>query len=220
MAFFFERNIKKGIYEFGSRKGICWLKIFYQKYDKNEENLFINEEEANYTISNNINKYSILSNISDEYQIDDHYEFLLLYPENSTYFRWQQKKFPLEEEENVSNTTASGFKLISNSTEGHKFGGLVKSTIPDSDNLINSLLDGNPGSAEWYFCIGLYKYSHPKWLSSGIPSFIAGFDKPTNVVSLWIRLPFPINFLLLTCNIQSYTTIAYRSVFFISIFFS
>ena len=210
--FLFERIIKKGVFEIASLQGNCWLKIFYQKYDSSD--LFTDEKEAKYIISRN--KYSLLANITDNYKIDNQYEFIISYPEYEEYFRWQQSIFPLNEIENI-NTEVNGFNLISNTSIGYNFGGLVKTNISDESNRTNCLLDGNPGSSTYFFCIAAYKNGSPYWISNGFPSFVWNVNKKASLVSLWLRMPYPISLLLLTCKIPKNSKLVLNSMLYVSI---
>ena len=191
----FEKIMKRGIYEFAYLDGNCWLKIFHQKFNK--DNLFKNETEAEYIISEE--KYSILRDITENYKIDNQYHFIIYYPEFSNYFRWKQSIFPLDEIEG-NETEAEGFELVKNTTEGYKFGGLVKTNATDSKGNVNSLLDGNPGFGTWYFAIGMYQNADSHWKSSGIPSYLSNATNAAQYVSLWLRLAYPIRLLYLSCH--------------------
>ena len=208
----FHPKFKKGVLEFGYLKGNLWLKIFYHSY--HNKVAFSRNGEAEYIIDHP-DKFSILSKIDYRYQIDDKFEFIIYYPEDDVYFRWIQNKNPLYEDESDSKK-ADGFELKQNNAEGFEFGGLVKST-KKADPTINSLLDGNPGSDNWYFAIGMYDDSQSGWLSSGIPSYQN--TKVCQEVSLWIRLPFPMP-LLKSCHFNHKTNLFFTPTLFVSIFLS
>ena len=176
----FEQTFQRGIYEFGYLKGNLWLKVFFHSY-KNKA-LFSGPDEAKYTISED--KYSIFVNITDDFKINNKFEFIIYYPEDNVYFRWVQNNNPINELEN-SSTKASGFEDKGSTVEGYKWGGLVKTNFTEK-NEINSLLNGNPGHNHWYFAIGMYDIVYERWKNSGIPSYL--YEKAVNYVYVWLRL--------------------------------
>ena len=205
----FEKTFKRGIYEFGCLHGNLWLKIFYHSYKNGT--LFSSPDEAKYVIS--VEKYSIFANISEKFKVDQKYEFMIYYPEENIYFRWYQNDNPIDEKEEESKTQADGFEDKS-PTEGYQWGGLVLTTIKDQGK-INSLLNGNPGSHFWYFAIGMYEDSLISWKEKGIPSY--RWEYSTKIVSVWLRLPFPLN-LLHFCNRHSQFSFHSSLPLFLSIF--
>ena len=102
----FERTFHHKNFEFGSLTGNLWIKVFYHSYENGE--LFSGPEEAKYTKSND--KYSILANITENFKVDNKYEFIIYYPENNVYFRWFQDNNPINENEKSNVMTASGFE--------------------------------------------------------------------------------------------------------------
>ena len=204
----FDKLLHIGKYEFGVFKRKIFLKVFHHYAESGE--LFENESEA---LSCNLpNKYSILSEITDEYKINGKFEFLINYPNESRYFRWRQLNNPVEELEVENISTAEGFESIYPSDLPNKWGGLVRTNIT-YEGKISSLLDGNPGSDFWYFAIGMYKDN--TWESYGFPAYQE--DLPTNYTSLWMRVPEPYNHFI-TCENQKQSIIGESSyLFFISL---
>ena len=180
--------------------GAEWLKVFSHKHVVND--CFANEEEALHCDKEN--KFSILDEINDKMRIKGKFEFIIEYPNISSYFRWRQRLNPVHEEEVAGVRTAKDFEPIYNGSSLPKWGGLVKSTIP-TGSTISSLLVGYPGNEQWYFSIGMYNKIAGWDMAKGIP----GPEKGVSIVNLWLRLKFKctnvirqsrnINTLLLTC---------------------
>ena len=204
----FERTFKRGNYEYGYLQGDLWLKVFYHSYQNKA--LFSGPDEAKYTISKD--KFSIFANLTDDFKIDNKFEFIIYYPENNVYFRWVQNKNPNDELE-TSDRKAPGFEDRGSTVDGFRWGGLVKTTIEESYQ-INAFLNGNPGYISRYFGIGMYDIVNDYWKNLGIPSYYDGGS--VNFVSIWIRLPFPIHIFHL-CSIRSIFSIDFPLTFFTSI---
>ena len=183
----FERTIHKGIYEFGYFQGSLFLKVFYHSY-KNKA-LFADDKEASYIISDD--KYSLFANITDKFKVDKNkFEFILYYPEDEVYFRWRQSNNPMNEYEVNGKTQVDGFESIDNNHEGYLWGGLVRPTLEDR-NQISTFLEGNPGNSFWYYSIGMYQNVYDSWKDSGIPAYEVHYA--CLIVSVWIKLPYPID---------------------------
>ena len=167
-----------------------WLHVFY--HNCTNYNYFENETEAEYLL--NSNKYSILSKITNNLRMRGQFEFVIYWPSLNTYYRWRQKYNPIKELEKTNVLQAAGFELLYPKVDNanHKFGGLVRTSIP-MQNLNSSLLNGNPGLSVWFFAIGMYQKSQESWYNSGIPAI----NGSVSVVSLWLLLPHQI-----TCMIQ------------------
>ena len=73
--------------------GATWVKIFYQKVEKEGDAFKTNEDALS---ADNNNQFSILLEAS-QWSHHGPYEFLLQYPEYSGYNRWKQTNFPLTE---------------------------------------------------------------------------------------------------------------------------
>ena len=193
----FESTKSVGIFEYGLLNGSFWLKVFYHSYYNKA--LFLNDEEASFIISND--KYSILSNISSEYLIEDKYEFLLIYPETDrdVYFHWRQKLNPIDDNEQSGVYTATDFEPIYKNVDNeYSWGGLVKTTdFPGRQ--IQSFINGNPGIGEWHFAIGMNQNAETSWKEDGIPNYI--YRQACKLVSLWIKIPQGISkFVSIDCS--------------------
>ena len=148
-----------------------WLKIFY--HDCSSRNYFSGEEEAKYNL--NSKKFSILSNITNKYRINNKFEFIIYWPTLNRFYRWRQDFNPLFDLENKENKEASGFELKYPKND-LSFHGLVKTTLGDKFSLIN----GTPGEDTWYFSIGMYSGS--AWEKIPVDS------TETDRVSLWLLI--------------------------------
>ena len=173
--------------------GSLWVKVFYH-YNPEGRNHFINESEAQHCI-NDENKFSILSDIDDNFKIHGYYEFMIEYPElEYAYNRWQQSNNPIYEDECYNSTeclkTAAGFKAIETKAYSGNWGGLVKTKYFNFGYYKSapSLLNGTPGHIDWYFAIG--QYNNSAWTYNAKSySNIPSNEKPVDTVLLWLRLP-------------------------------
>lgn len=147
------KTFKLKPYEYGIINGDVYLKIFYHNIEKG--GFFDNVTQAKYNPDQN--KYSILSNITDEFRDSDgKFTFAIVYPTKGIYNIWQQSNFPLDQPKYVSGKTTTtpvaGFKPIktyANRTNVNcTWGGL---TCP---NYTSYLLDGCPNGPDWFFAIG------------------------------------------------------------------
>ena len=183
---------RKDGYEFMFFKRIFWLKVFYHNYTGIV--LFKNEEEA--LLTNSPQKYSILSHIGLTNKINGKYEFILHWADLNHYVWWKQDNNPIYEEENGT-SECQGFVPITNTTPLRNWGGLVKTVKPNEIERVSNLLDGNPGSNEWYFAIGMYEWATNVWHDVGIPAFDSNHH--SHLVYLWLRYPSP----FLTCAVKT-----------------
>ena len=153
-----------------------WLLIFHHFAGNGE---YFNEETAKYCKEEN--RYSILSNITEQFQIKSKYEFLISYPEQPPPQIWRQINFPLYEEE--KSTGAEGFEPIHiTETIGDRkieFRGLQLSQTDAC------LIDGNIEKDYWNVAIGANSIANQIYPNQ-IPSFKTPFPK---VVNLYIRIP-------------------------------
>ena len=130
-----------------------WIVVFHHNIEKTTA--FDSFKDAQFHLEKN--KYSILSNITENYKIDGKkFEFLLYYDELSISFHWKQTNNPIFEDETES-TEANGFEYIGTlPSEYSTFGGLVTTTMGEPrNNVISSLLNGQPGIPNWFFAIGI-----------------------------------------------------------------
>lgn len=149
-----------GTAHFRNFKGASWLLLLH--HDVIKGGGFKDQSEA--IECNEKYKYSILKQINetgDKYRHNGVFEFLIEYKNVSSYLRWKQANFPLNETENQpTKTTVDGFESLSPFDEKSPFTGLAMSTIKDStsdaEDKINVLLDGNINTAYWWYSVGYY----------------------------------------------------------------
>ena len=167
-------------YNYKRFKNVNWLLIFYH----NTNTLFDSSNEA--LNCNTKDKFSILNEISPFFKIHDKYEFLLEYPKDypDEYIQWTQSLFPLENEEKEGENTAKDYKPIHVPSYENKFGGLVKTKIPNSAGCISTLLDGNPGHLYWFYSIGMYSKCDTVYGQDKAP----GPESPVDEILLWLKV--------------------------------
>ena len=156
-----------------------WRKVFFHDYTNKA--CFTSEEEALKCLDQE-DKYSILYSLN-KYKFNDVFEFIIEYPSLNYYFRWNQTSNPCEEEEKEGKYTADGFNLIHKGSDGKTFGGLVKTKIPSVKDT-NTLLNGVPGNAFWFYSIGMYCNPEGNYSSQGFPP---ADDPGTDIVILWVK---------------------------------
>ena len=152
-------------YEFISFNGSQWIKIFYHSYVNSES--FENETEA--LSLNTSTKFSIIGEATKFKRYNGKYEFILYYPQYPTkYNQWKQSLFPLYDLDSLTRTSALGFSPVQLSWS-EDFGGLVKNTEEtEIKGVTSSLLDGQVGIIDWYYCIAKYK-KNDSWMNLKIP---------------------------------------------------
>ena len=161
--------------------GEYWFLLFY--HISNDRLMFNSTDEARY--SDNPRAYSRLALIDPRYKINGKYEFMLQYETDN--IRWRQTKNPCEETEpSASYPYVEGFELLY-FPEGvtNTFGGLAQ-TSSQEHNLINTYLKGHFTTANWWYAIGQYQWSHTDWdcdKIAGLTYFCASF------VYLWMKVP-------------------------------
>ena len=120
--------------------GVSWIQVFYHDYQIDQN--WFNEE--NVQFYNEEGKFSILSQL-ESFRINNHFEFLLQYPEHSGFNRWKQTSNP------TLSKIVTGYSPVGTlSWTSNDWGGLALS------NYSNCFIDGSPQSGDWYFCIGQY----------------------------------------------------------------
>ena len=115
-----------------------YLLLFY--HDSTIETYWSNNE---YKYIETNGKYSILGNLTNQFQINHNYQFLLDYP-NFSPIIWKQTNTPPKENIDNSNSRVLGFKPIS--VDSNKFTGLGISKY-------GCLYDGTSEIGIWYYCI-------------------------------------------------------------------
>ena len=194
-------------YEIREYDNEIWLKIFFHNHSTKVN--FENESEARHC--NSEFKYSILDKINPSMKIKKKYEFIMEFPDDNVYIRWEQNRNPVKELDGKNQ--ADGFKMISNNlpSQNSEFRGLTRSTIRDSDGVLSCFLDGNPMSYKWYYAIGMYKNSINEYKYYGIPTY----KSYTSSLRLWIKIDpsgnyhvctyhkkrFPLNVCILLINL-------------------
>ena len=164
--------------EFKSKK---WLRVFYHN-SKSESDCFESESEALHC--NSENKFSILDEIDDSMKIRNKFEFIIEYPNEAIYYHWRQSKNPLEEVEEEGKFGVDGFEPIHNGTSDTSWGGLTKTKL-EAENVISTLLDGNPGTIWWRFSIGKYCVNKGWEFKDSLPGPLR---KEYKQIRLWIRI--------------------------------
>lgn len=206
----FNNVAKTSKYEISEFKNELWLKVFFHNHSTKVN--FENESEARHC--NSEYKYSILDEINANMRINNRYEFILDFPYDNVYIQWSQLRNPVKEFDGKSQ--ADGFTLlddnVSESIDG--FHGLTRSTIRNSQGIINCFLDGVPSDYQWYYAIGMYEYSESNYKYNGIPTYKAYSD----AIRLWIKINPRGNNHMCTFNNNKY--IMNKSLLFMSILIS
>ena len=185
-----------------------WMLLFHHDFTGNT--LFESKEEAKN--SSAPNKYSILYLLNDEYRTMKHnslkYEFIINWPNLTTYYQWRQTKNPLDEEDIIGKFEVDGFEPIRVKENQTKFGGLAKDS-----NYSNTLLNGQLGHVYWCISVGMLTTSVIDWANRGIPASCA----PASIVQLWVKTPFIAS--ISNCRYQSNSRI-YRLNFIMFLVFN
>ena len=167
-------------YLYKNAYGSRWLRVFYHK--TTDGSVIFTVDEAIHC--NLPNKYSILDEISSKMRYSGKFEFLLEYPTNhpNKYIRWKQSLNPLNDIEISGSNSATGFQLIH--SDWSSFKGLVRTTINNEANCVATLLDGNPGTIQWYYSIGMTSYCDYIYNKKYPPGPTDGVEE----IILWIRI--------------------------------
>ena len=191
--FIYGRKIKKienKFYDIITNK--LYMLLFY--HDATGGNLWTSNEDAKHK-ETNPTKYSILSNLTEEYKTKKNYQFLLEYPELNTYVIWQQSIDPLSSDIDNTGEKVAGFKPIR--VNQPKFCGLSLSKST------NCLLDGETTTGWWSYAIGVYKdYFAPNYIPGPSTNMV-------NHVALWVHFPLQSQY---TCKAK----IQFRFIRFVS----
>lgn len=187
----FKNTVKTSNYEIGEYNDSMWLKVFYHNHSTKEN--FKNESEARHC--NSEFKYSILDEINPSMRIKGKYEFVMDFPDENIYIRWQQNKNPVKELDYIE--TADGFRIIEDNrpSGSHGFFGLTKVTRKGS-GVINSFIDGMPNSNNWYYAVGMYEHSAGSFKTNGIPAY----KDYVKCLRLWIKIDPKGKYRKLSCN--------------------
>ena len=156
-----------------------FIKIFEQNYNGKRENLFKDDNEANFSLKKN--KFSVLKYIDQSFltRASNAYELIIYYKEIDMILHWSQKwnfhQIPVDESIEKLHVNESIKSLT----------GLAPSQNATSD----SFIDGEAYKNDWWYCIGMKKTFTNKEKESGIPGPIV--DNKcivVNSVSLWIKI--------------------------------
>lgn len=160
----------KGQFSYVVYNGSYYLKVFDHNHTRSP--CFRTESEA--LKSNSYGKFSILYKLyDDDFKFtDNQYYFIIEYPDFGLYNSWSQELNPLEDDERHDSTSHLSKGFQQNETQlvaGRYWGGLAKTTL-DYNNVINSLLDGNPGTSNFWYAIGMYCNTLREYIEGGIPA--------------------------------------------------
>ena len=139
-------EINIGSIEFRIEGHEKWVKLF--SHNSSGEVFFSSKSEA--LFCNSPQKYSILGLLDYRFLINGVFEFLLEYPNEHEFYRWQQTSNPITTQEVVGVTTKEsiGYRKISGNDGYWNWGGLVLSSTD------YTLLDGSIGHENWCVAIG------------------------------------------------------------------
>lgn len=170
------KNSKYKIYEYDKS---LWLNVFI--HDHSTKVNFVDQAEALHC--NSQYKYSILDEINSRMRINHRYEFIMDFPYDNVFIRWEQSKNQVNELD--GKPQADDFKMLDNNLPSAiaEFKGLTRSTIK-ADNIISCLLDCVPSSKVWCYAIGMYQNSHGTYKTDGIPTY----KQNTKAIRLWIKI--------------------------------
>ena len=172
-----------GFHEVKYLHGAYWLKVFH--HDMSNGIGFFDESEAIHTETKE--KYSILDEIDSQFKINNKFEFLLIYPEETEYNRWKQINNPLDEIEE-GQSVAKGYESIHYGLQNNRWGGLVKTSQETSRYC---LLNGTPSNitpGSFMFALGYRNGTVWSGKYTKLPAHTGARDY--NEVYLWVRLPF------------------------------
>ena len=127
--------------------GADWQLIFYHNA---KGNIYFEKNSECLLFCNETQRFSTLGILTENFKINGYFEFLIEYPERSSYYRWKQKKNPTKYNSDV------GFVPIHVPSSKYEFNGLALSASSSG----NTFLEGNIGKDTWYFSIGCYS----KWV--------------------------------------------------------
>ena len=149
-------------------EGNIWLKIFHHKYPQGK--LFTSDEECNLSLHEN--KFSVLKYIDETFKIDNYYKFLLEYPNEKRFVRWDQELSIM--------TKYSSVSAVVHTKGLSYFNGVAVSSENDK-----TCFDGSPDSQinKWWYSIGTKVDYH-----GGFPGIWNSADKETNEMSFWIMI--------------------------------
>ena len=169
------------IYQYKIFQGQKWLKVF--SHDNRNGKQFNYPDEA-LSFLNDLDRFSILSEISNRDKISNSFYFLIEFSPNDLFITWKQNDNPLTiNESQIEATTVPGFKLLKWNCNITSFGGLARTSL--SNHCIPSLLSGNINSDQWYYAIGVVEscqtgFDHKDQL----PGPMSAVEQTT----LWIRV--------------------------------
>ena len=171
--------MKRSISSFKNLHFFKWKLLLYQNAELKKPFVKGKELFCPYTDGS---KFSCLGSLTDDYKIEDYFEFFIEYHYKTlqpSYLYWKQKVNPIKTQPGDKEL---GFVPLSVPTYSEPFQGLARSTEYDY-----TFLDGTPGCKSfesWWFAIGSY-YNHPD--DTTIPG-------PTQLgvtqVYFWVRVPF------------------------------
>ena len=166
-------------YEFKYMYGAKWLKVFYHQPGV-ECNVFDINNEAEFLNINTKQRYSIFSELDENYKINNKYEFLLYYPDLDEYNWWRQSLLPFNDKEKKGqNQKATVYEEVDVNMKDSNWGGLVRSTLErTSCSGICTFVEGSVGNDMYYYAIGLTKESDT----------IPAEKEYVKDVYLWIRI--------------------------------
>ena len=158
--------------------GAQWKLVFYHNSIKGM--FFSSKTEA--LNCNTTEKFSILRELDDRYQIEGLFEFLLEYPKHLGFNRWVQKNSPAIEAEPSTAKNITGYKPISISWPGRHWGGLSLSSS------VYTLIDGSIGSSNYWFSIGSFS-NYENFNTFPGPAYSMTEYYPVSECYLWVRIP-------------------------------
>lgn len=163
-------------YHFISAYKHSFIRIFYQNIKNNEKNVFVNNEEANFSLKKN--KYSILKYIDNQFRICENgaFEFILLYEEINKTYHWLQNSTI-----HSKHSLSTGYTPLHIEADDKGFEGLGLS------NTAHAYIDGMSSNDYWWYSIG-QKDIYTGYDQIGIPGPVCTNKIVVNEVSLWLRM--------------------------------
>lgn len=151
-----------------------FVRIFYHNIVGNQQNLFRNDKEANF--SRFPKRFSVLKYIDANFIISNKYEFLLYYEELNKSLHWEQTRSI------HLNSTNTGYNKLNVDDDQTEFNGLGLTGTDES------YIDGVPQTSNWWYSIGTKKLHKNSQGYTGIPGPSHPIDYVVNITSLWIRI--------------------------------
>jgi len=155
-------------------RGAYWLLVFYHNSVGGVYFNSLNEAKK----CDLPNRFSILSDLNQNYYFNNKFEFLLQYPGISDHNWWRQSYNPIEISEGTGDVY--GYEPIEIAWKGHNWGGLAVSATG------LTLLDGSRRTGYWWYSIGCVSSAYTPLIPG--PYENETYNFMVSEVKLWVRI--------------------------------